>query len=266
MKTTARVALVLCVLAAAVSGPLAQEHSFGLRASTFNFTRSAVFSDTVAVIREPLVDLLVYTRDFDPDDFSGTAWEFYYTWRRDTDAHFELGISAGVFGKDVTETVPGLVVVPDPGDFNNNGSMQELVVGSVENTLEYTLYYVNVTPMYNFTTGKFRFYVGGGLGLWANLWREVFNTTFVNIFTCSDPDNFTGCLENSNLRESAGNRRTILPLTASAGFTYRFRPHWSFNIEDRYVTNAESTVKVFRGEASYSIEQNQVLVGFTYTL
>lgn len=265
MKTT-RFGLGMILLLASVSGVLAQEHTFGLRAGTFTFPDGDIFHDFISIERpdtSPEVTLnLSFRRDFDPDDFSGTVYEFLYTFRRDEDAHFQMDLSAGLYKSDVTSLTSGTVRKFDP----RGSGTTRFLPANISDTLEYTLYYVQVVPTWQFTTGKFRFFVGGGLGLWANLFREVLEADYPDIFTCSDLSDYSTCTGRDQFRESQGNRRTSVPINVSAGFFYQFLPHWSFNVEDRYVFNAESSVNLWREDSTFDVGQNQVFIGFSYRL
>ena len=52
----------------------------------------------------------------------------------------------------------------------------------------------------------------------------------------------------------------------SAGATFQFSPHWSINIEDRYLFLGDSSVNMFRVESEYDISGNQIFLGFSYSL
>ena len=121
-----------------------------------------------------------------------------------------------------------------------------------------------VTARYNWTPGKFRLWVGGGAGLWANLWREVVEAEYVNL-TCI-PAVEPGCDPKTEFRESQGDRRTIIPLSVSVGVTWQFLPHWSVHLEDRFLFLADSNVTLFESESDYDLGGNQVMLGFSYKL
>ena len=245
---------------------LAGEHTFGLRGGYFQFPESDVLSNSYLLLRET-VDFATVT-DFDSADFNRPLLEFYYEWRRDTDAHLAFGVSAGYGAADAMETGTGVIFQPlDPFDYDRDGNTgAETVPAVVTSTLEHTIYYIHITPKYYFTTGKARFFLGGGLGLWANLWRQVLDATFVDIFACAPPPNPVNCPLNDQFRESDGNRRTVVPISISAGATFQFSPHWSVNIEDRYLFSGGSSTNLFRVESEYDISGNQIFIGFSYSL
>ena len=250
---------------------MAQEHIFGLSVGSFQFPASDVFTDSHFLIRgvQPSSRLYFFERDMDSADYSGPFLQFGYEWRRDTDSHFSLSVNAGLFSANVTETVPGLAVVPETRG-GAGAPPERFLSAAVTNTLDYTLYFVHVTPKYNFTTGKVRFWVGAGAGLWANFWREVIDMEFIDIFSCDPgviPDFIlNNCTGTTRFRESEGDRRTILPITASAGLTVQFLPHWTFFLEDRYLFAADSSLTLFRDDSNYSIGGNQIIIGFGYRL
>jgi hypothetical protein len=255
-----RLPLVVVLLLSALPIATAQEHSFGLRVGSFQFPESSVLTDAVVLDRRPLV-VIGYQRDFSSGDFDGTLLEGTYEWRRDTDAHVSMIVSGGIYSETAMETVPGIAQVVDR---RGRGSTWFLPTDTV-NTLEYAIYYFHFSPRWNFTTGKARFWVGGGLGLWANLWREVNDSTYLDVFSCdriedpnpSVPPILVNCTANSQYRESDGNRRTVLPLSASAGFTYQFLPHWSFSLEDRFLFNGQGSTTLFRVDSDFDITGSQ---------
>jgi len=264
-----RLPLAVVLLLSAWSAATAQEHSFGLRAGSFQFAESSVLTDPVHMDRRPLV-VIDYTRDFASGDFDGTLLEATYEWRRDTDAHVSMIVSGGYYTESAMHTLPGTAIVTDK---RGSGLPSEWILPtSTINTLEYTIYYFHFSPRWNFTTGKARFWVGGGLGLWANLWREVSDSTYVDVFSCDRVGPAMGmqtlenCTGTSQYRESDGNRRTVLPLSLSAGFTYQFLPHWSFSIEDRYLFNGQGSNNLFRQDSDFDLTGNQILVGVAYKL
>jgi hypothetical protein len=263
-----RLALAVALLLPAWSAATAQEHSFGLRVGSFQFPEASVLTDVIFLDRRPVV-ILAYQRDFPSGDFDGTLLEGTYEWRRDTDAHLSMVISGGLYSESSVQTVTGITLVNDP---RGTALPREWFLDTqTVNTLEYTIYYFHFSPRWNFTTGKARFWVGGGLGLWANLWREVNDSTYVDIFSCDrienpPPTRLENCTGTSNYRESDGNRRTVLPLSLSAGFTYQFLPHWSFSVEDRFLFNGSGSNTLFRTDSDFDITGNQILVGFAYKL
>lgn len=229
---------------------------------TFQLLNDAVHIDRpVNAIRT----ILDFRRSFESEEFSTNFVEADYEWRRDTEAHFSLNINFGVFATEAEHIVPGNARHPFAGDPLNydmddvsGPSATEDIPAQILDRLEFTIYYLHVTPRYNFTTGKARLYAGVGFGLWANLWREVVEAEFQNIFTAADDRAF--------FRESAGDRRTIIPFSISVGVTYQFLPHWSFNVEDRFLFNADTNVNFFMHDSAYEISGNQVLLGFSYHL
>jgi len=270
-----RISLAVVLLLSAWSATSAQESSFGLRYGSFQFPESTVLNGAIRLDRRPAV-VIDYQRDFESGDFDGNLLEGTYEWRRDTDAHVSMMVSGGIYSESAMHTVVGNAIVSDFRGSNGrvdwgDGGRGGLLPTSTLNTLEYTIYYFHLTPRWNFTTGKARFWVGGGLGLWANLWREVSDSTYVDIFSCDRADIGTvpilaNCQSTTQFRESDGNRRTVVPLSASAGFTYQFLQHWSFNVEDRYMFNGMGSVTLFRVDSKFDISGNQVLVGFAYKL
>jgi len=264
-----RLPLAVVLLLSVWSAATAQEHSFGLRVGSFQFAEASVLTDAVRLDRRPLV-VIDYQRDFSSGDFDGTLLEGTYEWRRDTDAHVSMIVSGGYYSETAVQTVEGTAVVADP-----RGSGQPpnwFLPANTVNTLEYTIYYFHFSPRWNFTTGKARFWVGGGLGLWANLWRVVNDSTYVDIFSCDRIEPIPGsptlanCTGTSQYRESDGNRRTVVPLSVSAGFTYQFLPHWSFSLEDRFMFNGVGSNTLFRVDSDFDITGNQILVGVAYKL
>lgn len=272
MKRISRILLLaLLLLAPAWSSLHAQEHSFGLRAGTLQFAESSILGDAVQLDRRPTV-VIDYNRTFESGDFDGVFIEGTYEWRRDTDAHVSVFVGGGVYSESATRITGGTAEVTD-----SRGSGGTWLVGQEPNTsfantntLEYAIYYFHFSPRWNFTTGKARFWVGAGLGLWANMWREVVDARYTDVFSCDRIENPSPRLENCKsevqYRESDGNRRSTVPLSASAGFTYQFLPHWSLNIEDRYVFNATGSINLFRTDSSFEITGNEILFGFAYKL
>ena len=153
----------------------------------------------------------------------------------------------------------------DPGDYDEDGNTTaEDIPANITDRLEYTLYFAHVTARYNWTPGRWRLWLGGGAGLWANLWREVVEVEYLNL-TCL-PSVEPGCDPRTEFRESQGDRRTIIPLSVSAGVTWQFLPHWSVHIENRLLFLADSNVTMFETESSFDIGGNQVMLGFSYKL
>ena len=213
-----------------------------------------------------------FRRDFDASEFEGEFIGFIYEFRRDADSHYSLAVDAGVFSSDATHAVPGNAFVndpnvsdEDPGDYDNDGNTKaEDIPTSVTDRLEYTLYYAHVTGRYNWTPGKWRLWVGAGAGLWANLWREVVEAEYLDL-TCTQPVT-TGCNSKIEFRQSSGDRRTIIPLSASVGATWQFLPHWSVHVESRYLLLADSNSVLFETKSDFDIGGNQVILGFSYKL
>jgi hypothetical protein len=216
--------------------------------------------------------LMDFRRDFDASEFEGEFIGFIYEFRRDADSRFSLAVDGGVFSTDAMHTLPGNAQVDDPnianedpGDYDLDGNTgNEDVPVNVTDRLEYTLYFVHITARYNWTPGKFRLWVGAGTGLWANLWREVVEAEYLNM-ACL-PAVEPGCNPKVEFRESQGDRRTTIPVSASVGVTWQFLPHWSVHLEDRFVFLADSNVTLFESESDYDIGGNQVMLGFSYKL
>ena len=254
------VGLLLCTLGASELD--AAEHNFGLRVGTFQFDKDAPLLTDSILIRRPQFKELTYTRDFDASGFDGNLYEIYYEWRRDTDAHFSLAITGGWYGQDQSETVPGVVIVEDA-----RVDGQVTIPATVQNDLNFTMYYANVEGRYNFTTRKVRFFLGMGAGLWANIWNEVVNAEYPDIFdNCAPGTDPILCPETTTFRESDGNRRTVVPLSGAAGLVWQFLPHWSVNVEARYLFNGGTNVTLFRLSSDYDITGPQYLLGFSYRL
>jgi opacity protein-like surface antigen len=266
--------LALPLLLVPWSAPCAQEHSFGLRVGTLQYPEEGILTDRIVLDRRPTV-IINYRREFESSDLDGTFIEGSYEWRRDTDAHLSLALSGGVYSQSAVQTVPGTALVNDA-----RGSGGQWLVG-VEpntsfrnlNTLDYTIYYFHLSPRWNFTTGKVRFWLGAGVGLWANLWREVVDTHYTDVFSCERIEPGLGaspylqnCTSEIHYRESDGNRRSSLPFSGSAGLTYQFLAHWSLNVEDRYIFNTKGTINLFRIDSETSIDGNQIILGFAYKL
>lgn len=267
MKRQVVAGLLLALAAVGADVAVAQEHNFGLRTGSFQLPESEVLTDSHFVLRDNFE--LFFSRDLDSAEYSGSFVEGFYEWRRDTDAHFSLAVSGGVFARDATHVETGLVEVPETRG-GDTAPDTRLLSSPVTSTLEYTLYFVHVSPRYNFTTGKVRAWVGGGAGLWANFWREVVDVEYTDIFSCDPgvPPDFAlnNCTSTLQFRESEGDRRTILPISVSAGLTVQFLPHWSFYLEDRFLFGGDSSLTLFRDDSEFSMGGNQVILGFSYRL
>ena len=241
----------------------------GFMKDTGELLNDAIHIDELIDGRRTLID---FRRGFEAEEFDGNFIGFVYEFRRDADSRFSLALDAGVFSTDATHTVPGNAFVTDPnvsnedpGDYDEDGNtMDEDVPVNITDRMEYTLYFAHVTARYNWTPGKFRLWVGGGAGLWANLWREVVEAEYLNL-TCL-PAVEPGCDPKTEFRESQGDRRTIIPLSVSVGATWQFLPHWSVHIENRFLFLASSNVTLFEAESDYDIGGNQVTLGFSYKL
>ncbi len=216
--------------------------------------------------------LLDFRRSFDAEEFEGNFIGFVYEFRRDADSRFSLAVDAGIFSTDATHTVPGNANVDDPnianedpGDYDKDGNTEaEDIPVNVTDRMEYTLYFAHITARYNWTPGRWRLWLGGGAGLWANLWREIVEAEYLNL-TCI-PSVEPGCDPRTEFRESRGDRRTIIPVSVSAGVTWQFLPHWSVHIENRLLFLADSNVTMFESESDYDIGGNQIMLGFSYKL
>jgi opacity protein-like surface antigen len=230
-----------------------------------------LLNDSVHLDRpvEGVRTLFDHRRDFQASDFSGAFPEINYEWRRDVDAHFALEVAFGWYSAKSTRTAAGNAGVKgDPFDFDGDGvsgtEVVEDVPTKVNNTLEWTLYFVHVTPKYYFTTGKIRVFVGGGLGLWANLWNESLRYEYLNVFCKTDTD--PSCGSQQSYKESEGERRTIVPASVSVGAQFQFLNHWAVYIESRYLFNASTNLNLFRSDSVYDFSGNQFIVGINYKL
>lgn len=236
---------------------------------TGELLNDAIHIDEVIDGRRTQID---FRRDFDAAEFEGNFIGFVYEFRRDADSRFSLAVDGGVFSTDATHTLAGNAYVndpnidfEDPGDFDSDNHFEdEDIPALITNRLEYSLYYFHISGRYSWTPGKWRLWGGVGIGLWANLWREVVEAEFLNL-ACL-PAVEPGCNPKIEYRESQGDRRTIIPLSASVGATWQFLPHWSVHVESRYLFLAEADVTLFETAASYDIGGNQFMLGFSYKL
>jgi len=241
----------------------------GLMKDTGDILNDAIHIDELIDGRRTQLD---FRRDFDAAEFDGNFIGFVYEFRRDADARFSLAVDAGVFSTDATHTVAGNAYVNDPntesedsGDFDNDGHFgDEDIPALITDRMEYSLYYAHVSIRYNWTPGKWRLWGGVGAGLWANLWREVVEAEFINL--ACQPEIEPGCNPMLEFRESQGDRRTVVPLSASVGATWQFLPHWSVHVESRYLFLADNDVTLFETAAQYDIGGNQFMLGFSYKL
>ncbi|TDI12174.1 MAG: hypothetical protein E2P04_06235 [Acidobacteria bacterium] len=241
----------------------------GFMKDTGDLLNDAIHIDEIIEGRRTLLD---FRRSFEAEEFDGNFIGIFYEFRRDADSRFSLSLDAGVFSTDATHVVPGNAHVDDPnisnedpGDYDDDGNTEaEDIPVNITDRMEYSLYFAHITARYNWTPGKFRLWVGGGVGLWANLWREIVEAEYVNL-ACI-PSSEPGCNPKTEFRESQGDRRTILPLSVSVGATWQFLPHWAVNLESRLLFLADSNVTLFESESDYDIGGNQVMLGFSYKL
>ncbi len=247
----------------------AGERIGGFMKDTGELLNDAIHIDELIDGRRTLLD---FRRSFDAEEFDGSFIGFVYEFRRDADSRFSLAVDAGVFSTDATHVVPGNamvddpnITVEDPGDYDDDGNTgSEDIPVNITDRMEYSLYFAHITARYSWTPGKFRLWVGGGAGLWANLWREIVEAEYVNLACIPSVD--PGCNPKTEFRESQGDRRTIIPLSVSVGATWQFLPHWSVNLESRLLFLADSNVTLFESESDYDIGGNQVMLGFSYKL
>jgi len=268
--------LLLSVAASPLPGA-EEESRIGVRATFLPGAESLVLTGSVHLDRRPVTDLS-YSRRFESSDFDGWVLEGIYEWRPYGDSPLAVSVSAGFYSESATVVTPGSARVTDKrgasGEVTFVVGLQPNTSFSNANTLEQTIYYVHLTPRWSFPAGRVRFFLGGGIGLWANLWREVADATYTDIFSCDrEPltrpplrPALTNCTAFTSYRESDGFRRTVLPLSVSGGLTYQFLPHWSFEVEDRYLFHASGAVTLFGTTSSFEIAGNQILFGVAYRL
>ena len=74
------------------------------------------------------------------------------------------------------------------------------------------------------------------------------------------------CSSQQTYKESQGDRRTIIPASASVGAQFQFLNHWAVYIESRYLFNASINLNLFRSDSEYDFSGNQFIVGINYKL